>query len=29
MADREGSPRERLLQVRGTCIGGSFRLAQE
>jgi hypothetical protein len=29
MADREGSPREPLLTVRGTCLGGSFRLAQE
>ncbi len=29
MADREGHPREPLLRVRGTCIGGSFRLAQE
>jgi hypothetical protein len=29
MADREGSPREPLLRVRGTCIAGSFRLAQE
>jgi hypothetical protein len=28
MADREGSPKEPLLRVRGTCIGGSFRLAQ-
>jgi hypothetical protein len=29
MADREGHPREPLLRVRGTCLGGSFRLAQE
>jgi hypothetical protein len=29
MADREGNPREPLLRVRGTCVGGSFRLAQE
>jgi hypothetical protein len=29
MADREGHPREPLLRVRGTCIGGSFRLGQE
>ncbi len=29
MADREGSPRAPLLRVRGTCLGGSFRLAQE
>lgn len=28
MADREGSPGEPLLRVRGTCLGGSFRLAQ-
>lgn len=28
MADREGSPREPLLRLRGTCLGGSFRLAQ-
>ncbi len=29
MADRAGSPGELLLRVRGTCLGGSFRLAQE
>ena len=29
MADRDGSPGEPLLRVRGTCLGGSFRLAQE
>jgi hypothetical protein len=28
MADRDGSPREPLLRLRGTCVGGSFRLAQ-
>ena len=28
MADREGSQREPLLRLRGTCLGGSFRLAQ-
>jgi hypothetical protein len=29
MADREGRPGEPLLRLRGTCLGGSFRLAQE
>ena len=29
MADRDGSPGEPLLRLRGTCLGGSFRLAQE
>ena len=29
MVDREGSPGEPLLRLRGTCLGGSFRLAQE
>jgi hypothetical protein len=24
MADRDGSPREPLLRLRGTCLGGSF-----
>jgi hypothetical protein len=28
MADRDGSPREPLLRLRGTCVGGSFRLTQ-
>src|SRR5579859_7543824 len=28
MADRDGSPREPLLRLRGTCVGGSFWLAQ-
>jgi hypothetical protein len=28
MADREGSPREPLLRLRGTCLGGSFVLTQ-
>jgi hypothetical protein len=28
MADREGRPGEPLLRLRGTCAGGSFRLAQ-
>jgi hypothetical protein len=28
MADRDGSPREPLLRLRGTCLGGSFRLTQ-
>ena len=32
MADRDsgpdGSPREPLLRLRGTCLGGSFRLSQ-
>jgi hypothetical protein len=28
MADREGSPGEPLLRLRGTCLGGSFRLTQ-
>lgn len=26
--DRDGSPREPLLRLRGTCLGGSFRLTQ-
>jgi Domain of unknown function (DUF1707) len=25
---RDGSPREPLLRLRGTCLGGSFRLSQ-
>jgi hypothetical protein len=29
MADREGVPGEPLLRLRGTCAGGSFRLAQD
>ncbi len=29
MPDREGSPGEPLLRLRGTRLGGSFRLAQE
>jgi hypothetical protein len=28
MADRDGSPREPLLRLRGTCFGGTFRLTQ-
>ena len=28
MADRDGSPREPLLRLRGTCLGGTFRLTQ-
>ena len=28
MADRDGRPGEPLLRLRGTCAGGSFRLAQ-
>jgi hypothetical protein len=28
MADRDGGPREPLLRLRGTCVGGSFRLSQ-
>jgi hypothetical protein len=28
MPDREGSPAEPLLRLRGTCLGGSFRLTQ-
>jgi hypothetical protein len=28
MADREGSPGEPLLRLRGICLGGSFRLTQ-
>jgi hypothetical protein len=28
MADRDGSAGEPLLRLRGTCVGGSFRLAQ-
>jgi hypothetical protein len=28
MADRDGTPREPLLRLRGTCLGGSFRLTQ-
>jgi hypothetical protein len=28
MPDRDGPPSEPLLRVRGTCLGGSFRLAQ-
>jgi hypothetical protein len=28
MADREAGPRAPLLTLRGTCLGGSFRLAQ-
>ena len=27
-AARDGSPREPLLGLRGTCLGGSFRLTQ-
>ena len=29
MADRDGAPGEPLLRLRGTCVGGSFRLAQD
>jgi hypothetical protein len=29
MPDREGSQGEPLLRLHGTCLGGSFRLAQE
>jgi hypothetical protein len=28
MADRDGAPGEPVLHLRGTCLGGSFRLAQ-
>ena len=28
MADRDGSPAEPLLRLRGTCLGGSFVLTQ-
>jgi len=28
MPDRDGPPTEPLLRVRGTCLGGSFRLTQ-
>jgi Domain of unknown function (DUF1707) len=28
MPDRDGPPNEPLLRVRGTCLGGSFRLTQ-
>src|SRR5580658_5075653 len=28
MPDRDGPPSEPLLRVRGTCLGGSFRLTQ-
>jgi len=28
MADRDGSPSEPLLRLRGTCVGGSFELTQ-
>ena len=27
--DREGGPAEPLLRLRGTCLGGAFRLARE
>jgi hypothetical protein len=29
MADRDDAPGERLPRLRGTCIGGSFRLSQD
>jgi hypothetical protein len=28
MADRDGTPREPLLRLRGNRLGGSFRLTQ-